>query len=127
MNLPIDQPRARNSASSTSNAAEGGRGDERTTSFKIVKPEGRLSSGTTTRTTDETFNRHRGADLRIDFRERARSMSGRARMFRRPQGAVEHKPYAESEVKMIAESSPGACSTPETRAASGRRRTIVWI
>lgn len=90
--------------------------------FKIVKLEGDFIWHDH-KQTDETFIVIEG-ELRIDFRDGAVTI-GPGEMFVVPKG-VEHKPYAEREVKMLLIEPRGVLNTGD----SGGERTAqndVWI
>lgn len=74
--------------------------------------------------TDEAFLVIEG-DLRIDFRDRAAVRIGPGELFVVPRG-VEHKPFAEREVKLMMIEPRG---TPNTGDAGGERtaQNDVWI
>ena len=90
--------------------------------FKIVKLEGDFVWHHH-KDTDETFIVIEGA-LRIDFRDGAVHVSG-GEMFVVPKG-VEHKPYAEREVKLLLIE---PCGVPNTGDEGGERtaKQDVWI
>ena len=90
--------------------------------FKIVKLEGDFVWHDH-QDTDETFIVIEG-DLRIDFREGAVHV-GTGEMFVVPKG-VEHKPYAETEVKLLLIEPRGV---PNTGNEGGERtaQNDVWI
>lgn len=90
--------------------------------FKIVKIQGDFVWHDH-KDTDETFIVLEG-DLRIDFRDGQVHLTG-GEMFVVPKG-VEHKPYAESEVKMLLIEPRGVKNTGE---AEGERtaQNDVWI
>jgi mannose-6-phosphate isomerase-like protein (cupin superfamily) len=90
--------------------------------FKIVKPEGDFIWHDH-KDTDETFIVIEG-NLRIDFRDGAVHL-GAGEMFVIPKG-VEHKPYAENEVKVLLIEPRGVANTGH----EGGERTAendVWI
>jgi mannose-6-phosphate isomerase-like protein (cupin superfamily) len=90
--------------------------------FKIVKLQGDFVWHNH-RDTDETFIVIEG-DLRIDFRDGAARIAA-GEMFVVPKG-VEHKPYAENEVKLLLIEPRGVLTTGE----QGGERTApndVWI
>ena len=89
--------------------------------FKIVKLEGDFVWHDH-KNTDETFVVLEG-DLRIDFRDGAVSISA-GEMFVVPKG-VEHKPYAEKEVKLLLIEPRGVRNTGD---AGGERtaKNDVW-
>jgi len=90
--------------------------------FKIVKLQGDFVWHDH-KTTDETFIVLEG-DLRIDFRDGAVHVRA-GEMFVVPKG-VEHKPYAEKEVKMLLIEPRGILNTGD---AGGERtaQNDVWI
>jgi mannose-6-phosphate isomerase-like protein (cupin superfamily) len=90
--------------------------------FKIVKLQGDFIWHTHTET-DETFLVIEGA-LRIDFRDGAVQV-GAGEMYVVPKG-VEHKPYAEREVKLLLIE---PCGVPNTGDQGGDRTAAndVWI
>jgi mannose-6-phosphate isomerase-like protein (cupin superfamily) len=90
--------------------------------FKIAKLEGDFVWHGH-KNTDETFVVLEG-DLRIDFRDGAVSISA-GEMFVVPKG-VEHKPYAEKEVKLLLIEPRGVLNTGD---AGGERtaKNDVWI
>ena len=90
--------------------------------FKIVKLQGDFIWHDH-KETDETFLVIEG-DLRIDFRDGAVHLSA-GEMFVVPKG-VEHKPYAEREVKLLLIEPRGV---PNTGHAGGERTAAndVWI
>ncbi len=90
--------------------------------FKIVKLQGDFVWHDH-KTTDETFIVLEG-DLRIDFRDGAVHVRA-GEMFVVPKG-VEHKPYAEKEVKMLLIEPRGILNTGDE---GGERtaRNDVWI
>jgi mannose-6-phosphate isomerase-like protein (cupin superfamily) len=90
--------------------------------FKVVKIEGDFVWHAHS-DTDETFIVIDGV-LRIDFRDGAVRLSA-GEMFVVPKG-VEHKPYAEQEVKMLLIEPRG---TPNTGDAGGDRtaESDIWI
>ena len=90
--------------------------------FKVVKLQGDFIWHDH-KDTDETFIVMEG-DLRIDFRDGAVHVST-GEMFVVPQG-VEHKPYAESEVKLLLIEPRGVLNTGH---AGGERtaQNDVWI
>jgi mannose-6-phosphate isomerase-like protein (cupin superfamily) len=90
--------------------------------FKIVKLEGHFIWHAH-KNTDEAFVVLEG-DLRIDFRNGAVSISA-GEMFVVPKG-VEHKPYAEKEVKLLLIEPRGVLNTGD---AGGDRtaKNDVWI
>jgi mannose-6-phosphate isomerase-like protein (cupin superfamily) len=90
--------------------------------FKIVKLQGDFIWHEH-RDTDETFIVLEG-DLRIDFRDGAVHLST-GEMFVVPKG-VEHKPYAEREVKLLLIEPRGVLNTGD---AGGKRtaQSDVWI
>ena len=90
--------------------------------FKIVKPEGDFVWHDH-KDTDETFIVIEG-NLRIDFRDGSVHLAA-GEMFVVPKG-VEHKPYAENEVKYCLLNRE-ACSIPVTRAAELTAENDVWI
>jgi mannose-6-phosphate isomerase-like protein (cupin superfamily) len=90
--------------------------------FKIVKPEGDFIWHDH-KDTDETFIVIEG-NLRIDFRDGAVHL-GAGEMFVIPKG-VEHKPYAENEVKVLLIEPRGVVNTGH----EGGERTAendIWI
>ena len=90
--------------------------------FKIVKLQGDFIWHDH-KNTDETFIVLEGV-LRIDFRDRAVQLSA-GEMFVVPKG-VEHKPYAEHEVKLLLIEPRGV---PNTGDEGGDRTAVndVWI
>jgi mannose-6-phosphate isomerase-like protein (cupin superfamily) len=90
--------------------------------FKIVKLKGEFIWHDH-KDTDETFLVIEG-DLRIDFRDGAVRVSA-GEMFVVPKG-VEHKPYAENEVKLMLIEPRGVANTGD---AGGERtaQNDVWI
>jgi mannose-6-phosphate isomerase-like protein (cupin superfamily) len=90
--------------------------------FKVVKVQGDFIWHNH-QDTDETFIVIEG-DLRIDFRDGAVSVSA-GEMFVVPKG-VEHKPYAEHEVKVLLIEPRGVLNTGQ--AGGGRAaKNDVWI
>lgn len=90
--------------------------------FKIVKLEGDFVWHDH-KDTDETFIVLEGA-LRIDFRDSSVSLAA-GEMYVVPKG-VEHKPYAEREVKMLLIEPRGVLNTGETGGARTAEND-VWI
>ena len=90
--------------------------------FKVVKLQGDFIWHSH-KDTDETFIVVEG-DLRIDFRDGAVQISS-GEMFVVPKG-VDHKPYAEREVKLLLIEPRGVLNTGEER---GERtaRNDVWV
>jgi mannose-6-phosphate isomerase-like protein (cupin superfamily) len=90
--------------------------------FKLVKVQGDFIWHDH-RDTDETFIVNEG-ELRIDFRDGAVRVSA-GEMFIVPKG-VEHKPYAESEVKLLLIEPRGVLNTGEQAGARTAEKD-VWI
>jgi mannose-6-phosphate isomerase-like protein (cupin superfamily) len=90
--------------------------------FKIVKLQGDFIWHDH-KNTDETFIVIEG-DLRIDFRDGSVSISA-GEMFVVPRG-VEHKPYAENEVKLLLIEPRGVLNTGE-EASERTAENDVWI
>ena len=90
--------------------------------FKIVKLQGDFIWHDH-KTTDETFIVLEG-DLRIDFRDGAVHV-GAGEMFVVPKG-VEHKPYAEKEVKMLLIEPRGILNTCD-EVGERTAQNDVWI
>jgi mannose-6-phosphate isomerase-like protein (cupin superfamily) len=90
--------------------------------FKLVKLQGDFIWHDH-RDTDETFIVIEG-ELRIDFRDGAVQVSA-GEMFIVPKG-VEHKPYAESEVKLLLIEPRGVLNTGE-QAGARTAENDVWI
>ena len=90
--------------------------------FKVVKLEGDFIWHDH-KSTDETFVVLEG-DLRIDFRDGAVRISA-GEMFVVPKG-VEHKPYAEKEVKLLLIEPRGVLNTGD---AGGERtaKNDIWV
>ena len=91
--------------------------------FKIVKIEGDFVWHSHA-DTDETFIVIEG-DLRIDFRDGAVNLSS-GEMYVVPMG-VEHKPYAENEVKMLLIEPRGVLNTGDDEANELTAANDVWI
>ena len=91
--------------------------------FKIVKIEGDFVWHSHA-DTDETFIVLEG-DLRIDFRDGNVSLSA-GEMYVVPKG-VEHKPYAEREVKMLLIEPRGVLNTGDEEASEITATNDVWI
>ena len=90
--------------------------------FKIAKLEGDFIWHSH-KDTDETFIVIEG-DLRIDFRDGAVRISA-GELFVVPKG-VEHKPYAEKEVKLMLIEPRGVLNTGDTRGERTAQNDI-WI
>ena len=91
--------------------------------FKIVKIEGDFVWHSHA-DTDETFIVLEG-DLRIDLRDGHVSLSA-GEMYVVPKG-VEHKPYAEKEVKMLLIEPRGVLNTGDEEASEITATNDVWI
>ena len=91
--------------------------------FKIVKIEGDFVWHSHA-DTDETFIVLDG-DLRIDFRDGSVNL-GKGEMYVVPKG-VEHKPYAEKEVKMMLIERKGVVNTGDQEANEMTAENDVWI
>ena len=90
--------------------------------FKVVKIEGDFVWHSHA-DTDETFIVLEGA-LRIDFRDGAVQL-GAGEMFVVPKG-IEHKPYAEGEVKLLLVEPCGVLNTGD-QGGERTQRNDVWI
>ncbi len=91
--------------------------------FKIVKIEGDFVWHEH-KDTDETFIVLEG-DLRIDFRDGYVNLSA-GEMYVVPKG-VEHKPYAEKEVKMLLIEPHGILNTGDEEVSERTATNDVWI
>ena len=91
--------------------------------FKIVKIEGDFVWHDH-KDTDETFIVLDG-DLRIDFRDGSVNISS-GEMYVVPKG-VEHKPYAENEVKMLLIEPQGVLNTGDGESSDRTATNDVWI
>ncbi|MGH1486957.1 MAG: cupin domain-containing protein [Cellvibrionaceae bacterium] len=91
--------------------------------FKIVKIEGDFVWHSHA-DTDETFIVLEG-DLRIDFRDGHVNLSV-GEMYVVPKG-VEHKPYAEKEVKMLLIEPRGVLNTGDEKTSEITATNDVWI
>jgi len=91
--------------------------------FKIVKIEGDFIWHEH-KDTDETFIVLEG-DLRIDFRDGHVNLSA-GEMYVVPKG-VEHKPYAEKEVKMLLIEPHGILNTGDEEVGERTATNDVWI
>jgi len=91
--------------------------------FKIVKIEGDFVWHSHA-DTDETFIVIEG-NLRIDFRDGSVELSA-GEMYVVPKG-VEHKPYAENEVKMVLIEPQGVLNTGDEAAGDRTANNDVWI
>lgn len=91
--------------------------------FKIVKIEGDFVWHSHA-DTDETFIVLEG-DLRIDFRDGHVNLSA-GEMYVVPKG-VEHKPYAEKEVKMLLIEPRGVLNTGDEETSEITATNDVWI
>ncbi|MFT5880603.1 MAG: mannose-6-phosphate isomerase-like protein (cupin superfamily) [Moritella sp.] len=91
--------------------------------IKIVKIEGDFEWHAY-QDTDETFIVLEG-DLRIDFRDRQVTLSS-GEMYVVPKG-VEHKPFADGEVKMLLIEPRGVLNTGENEADNRTATNDVWI
>ena len=91
--------------------------------FKLVKLQGDFVWHDH-KDTDETFIVIEG-DLRIDFRDGAVHVS-QGEMFVVPKG-VEHKPYAEQEVKILLIDPRGVINTGNAVATEPLRSNVGWI
>jgi mannose-6-phosphate isomerase-like protein (cupin superfamily) len=91
--------------------------------IKIVKIEGDFEWHAH-QDTDETFIVLEG-DLRIDFRDRQVTLSS-GEMYVVPKG-VEHKPFADGEVKMLLIEPRGVLNTGENEADNRTATNDVWI
>lgn len=91
--------------------------------FKVVKIEGDFVWHDH-QDTDETFIVLEG-NLRIDFRDGSVSLSA-GEMYVVPKG-VEHKPYAEKEVKMLLIEPRGVLNTGEEVASDRTATNDIWI
>jgi mannose-6-phosphate isomerase-like protein (cupin superfamily) len=91
--------------------------------FKIVKIEGDFVWHSHA-DTDETFIVIEG-NLRIDLRDGSVELSA-GEMYVVPKG-VEHKPYAESEVKMLLIEPQGVLNTGDEAAGDRTANNDVWI
>lgn len=91
--------------------------------FKIVKIEGDFVWHDHQHT-DETFIVLEG-NLRIDFRDGAVNLSA-GEMYVVPKG-IEHKPYAEKEVRMLLIEPRGVLNTGDRAASALTASNDVWI
>ena len=91
--------------------------------FKVVKIEGDFVWHSHA-DTDETFIVLEG-ELRIDFPDGSVTVS-EGEMYVVPKG-VEHKPYAESEVKMLLIEPRGVLNTGDEAASARTAENDVWI
>ena len=91
--------------------------------FKIVKIEGDFIWHEHA-DTDETFIVLEG-DLRIDFRDGSVTVKA-GEMYVVPKG-VEHKPYAEAEVKMLLIEPRGVLNTGDEETSDRTATNDVWI
>jgi len=91
--------------------------------FKIVKIEGDFEWHDH-KNTDETFIVLDG-NLRIDFRDGHVTLKN-GEMYVVPKG-VEHKPYADGEVKLLLIEPRGVVNTGENEAASLTAENDIWI
>jgi len=91
--------------------------------FKIVKIEGDFVWHDH-KDTDETFIVLEG-NLRIDFRDGCVELS-EGEMYVVPKG-VEHKPYAEKEVKMLLVEPQGVLNTGDEEVSEGTATNDIWI
>ena len=91
--------------------------------FKVVKIEGDFVWHSHA-DTDETFIVLEG-ELRIDFPDGSVTIS-EGEMYVVPKG-VEHKPYAESEVKMLLIEPRGVLNTGDEAASARTAENDVWI
>ena len=91
--------------------------------FKIVKLQGDFIWHDH-KDTDETFMVIEG-ELRIDFRDGTVRVAA-GEMFVVPKG-VEHKPYAEKEVKMLLIEPRGVANTGDDAAGERTAQNDVWI
>ena len=91
--------------------------------FKIVKIKGDFEWHEH-QNTDETFIVLEG-DLRIDFRDGCVNLS-KGEMFVVPKG-VEHKPYAQAEVKMLLIEPRGVLNTGDNDTNETTAENDVWI
>ncbi len=91
--------------------------------FKVVKIEGDFIWHSHANT-DETFIVLEG-ELRIDFRDGSVSLSA-GEMYVVPKG-VEHKPYAEKEVKMLLIEPRGVLNTGDEETSEITAVNDVWI
>lgn len=91
--------------------------------FKVVKIEGDFVWHQHA-DTDETFIVLEG-DLRIDFRDGSVNLSS-GEMYVVPKG-IEHKPYAEKQVKMLLIEPKGIANTGDEAASEITAESDVWI
>lgn len=91
--------------------------------FKVVKIEGDFVWHQHA-DTDETFIVLEG-DLRIDFKDGSVNLSA-GEMYVVPKG-IEHKPYAEKQVKMLLIEPKGVANTGDETASNITAENDVWI